>query len=333
MKHRSLLFSANFWLLLITLHFSGCYLMCNKKADNPETNADTTQTTTTEDKGERTSENSGGKPVSNGSFSFTPPQPQAGKLKGVVELGAAGFNSFIVTVDANKAWKLEKAEYGQSLVYEKMATEEDIKSGLKKYIAAMFDFGVKSSDIQFVVSSGASKDEKVQKIIAALKSMKYVVNVVTPEQEGKLAAKCVLPTEFASNSFVVDIGSGNTKITWEENGIQKAFETYGAKYYDRNVADEQVYKEVMSIVAKIPESRRTKCFIIGGAPYEFAKQVRKDKERYVVLAKPADYKAEGAKQKSGLNIYKAIAEGSQCETFVFDFDSNFTIGYLLSLKY
>jgi hypothetical protein len=59
--------------------------------------------------------------------------------------------------------------------------------------------------------------------------------------------------------------------------------------------------------------------------------VRNGKERYTVLKAPADYKAEGEKQKAGLNIYKAIADATGCQTFVFDWDANFTIGFLLTL--
>jgi hypothetical protein len=43
-------------------------------------------------------------PVNNAgrAFSYTPPAPENGKLKGVVELGASGFNSFIIRVDPRK---------------------------------------------------------------------------------------------------------------------------------------------------------------------------------------------------------------------------------------
>lgn len=85
------------------------------------------------------------------------------KLKGVVELGASGFNSFIIKVDASKNWKLEKADFGASLVYEKLATEDDIKSGLKNYISGMLNYGVTPKDIHFVVSSGAQKVEMTGK--------------------------------------------------------------------------------------------------------------------------------------------------------------------------
>ena len=35
-------------------------------------------------------------------FSYLPPAPVNGTLKGVVELGASGFNSFIINVDSKK---------------------------------------------------------------------------------------------------------------------------------------------------------------------------------------------------------------------------------------
>ncbi|MFD1142953.1 hypothetical protein ACFQ4C_17640 [Larkinella insperata] len=264
-------------------------------------------------------------------FSYTPPAPENGKLKGVVELGASGFNSFIITVDPKKNWKLEKSEFGNSLVLENMATDQDIREGLKKYIAQMLNFGVAGRDIHFVVSSGAVKAENTQKIIRALKSLNYVVNTVTPEQEGKLALRSVLPKDFESNAFVVDIGSGNTKISWKNGGQTSALESYGAKYFQNGDDDAKVYSEVKAKAAEVPASNRKTCFIIGGVPFELAKEVRNGKERYTVLNTPSAYKSTEAKTKAGVNIYKAIADGTNCNQFVFDWDANFTIGYLLTL--
>jgi len=272
--------------------------------------------------------NSGPRPA----FTFTPPAPQNGKLKGVVELGASGFNSFIVKIDEQKHWSLEKAEFGNSLVMENMATDTDIRAGLKSYIGKMLDYGVNGRDIQFVVSSGAAKAEGTQKITRALKSLNYVVNAVTPEQEGSLALRAVLPEAYVDNSFVVDIGSGNTKISWMENGQIKAIETYGAKYFQNNTSDQTVYDEVRAKAKQIPVDRRKTCFIIGGVPFEMAKEVRNGKERYTVLNAPSGYNLENAKSKAGLNIYKAITDATGTSQFVFDWDANFTIGYLLTLK-
>ena len=265
-------------------------------------------------------------------FSYSSPEPVEGKLKGVVELGASGFNSFIIKVDSQKRWKLEKSEFGNSLVTENMATDEDIRIGLKKYIGTMLDFGVGKKDIHFVVSSGAAKAEVTTKITNALKSLGYVVNQVTPEQEGQLALKSVLPAEYANKAFVIDIGSGNTKISWIAGSGIKAIETYGAKYFQEGTDDKKVYDEVNAKAKQIPSDLRKTAFIIGGIPFEMAKEVRKDKERYTVLSSPAGYaKMTNAKSKAGINIYKAVADATGCEEFVFDWDANFTIGFLLTL--
>jgi hypothetical protein len=261
-------------------------------------------------------------------LNYSAPAPIGGKLKGVVELGATGFNAFIVRIDAQKNWKLEKSEFGVSLVKEGLATDDDVKSGLKRYISDMASFGVSPRDIHFVVSSGAQKEDIMPKINAALKAMGYVVNIVTPQQEAAYGLKATLPTAFKSKGFVVDIGSGNTKISWNPNG---AIELPGAKYYQNNMTASSVYTEVKGKASQVPSNLRETCFIIGGVPYELAKQSRAGKERYTVLKAPAEYKAEGAKQEAGLNIYSAVAAATGCKQFVFDWDANFTIGFLLGL--
>jgi hypothetical protein len=267
-----------------------------------------------------------------GAFSYTAPEPVDGTLKGVVELGATGFNSFVVTIDKDKNWKLEKAEFGNSMVIENMASDYDIRVGLKKYISNMIDRGVSGKNIHFVVSSGAQKADVTQKIIKVLKDMGYMVNTVTPELEGTLGLKCTLPQPYVDKGFFTDIGSGNTKIAWSEGGYIKTLETYGAKYYENGTNADAVYEEVGAKAKQIPTTKREICFIIGGVPYDLAKEVRKGDERYTVL-KPAEaYKLDKAKSKAGGNIYKAIADATGCKQFVFDWDANFTIGFLLGLK-
>jgi len=265
-------------------------------------------------------------------FSYTPPAPVDGKLKGVVELGASGFNSFIIKVDKEKRWSLEKSEFGNSLVTENMATDEDVRIGLKKYIGTMLDYGVSGKEIHFVVSSGAAKAEVTKKITKALKSLNYVVNQVTPEQEGQLGFRSVMPAEYNDKAFVVDIGSGNTKISWMTSDKVNSLESYGAKYFQDGIDDTKVYQEVSAKAKQIPAELRKTCFIIGGVPFEMAKEVRKGKERYTVLSAPLAYsKLTNAKSKAGVNIYKAVTDATGCNQFVFDWDANFTIGFLLGL--
>lgn len=265
-------------------------------------------------------------------FNYTPEKPQNGKLRGVVEVGATGFNSFVINMDAQKRWEIVSKDFGESLAYEGLATTEDIRAGLKKYLAAMFDKGVSKNDMHFVISSGAQKEPKTTTISNELKKMGFVVNNVTAEQEAKFALKATVPPSFQDNSFMVDIGSGNTKISWEENGGLKTEELPGAKYYDKGTSDEDVYNQVKSQAGKIPEGKRNVGFIIGGVPFTLAKQSRKGEERYTVLNAPGSYKAADKKMASGLNIYKAISDATKTDTFVFDWDANFTIGFLLSLN-
>jgi hypothetical protein len=265
-------------------------------------------------------------------FAYTPEKPENGTLRGVVELGATGFNSFIINFDNQRRWEIISKDFGESLAYEGLATTEDIRAGLKKYIGSMFDKGVLKKDIHFVISSGAQKEPKTTIISNELKKMGYVVNNVSPDEEAKLGLRATVPTSFVDNSFMIDIGSGNTKISWDENGTLKTLELPGAKYYEKGTSDDEVYNTVKTQIAKIPADKRNVGFIIGGVPFTLAKQHRKGEERYTVL-KPADaYEAADKKMAAGLNIYKAVVDGTQTDTFVFDWDANFTIGFLLGLK-
>ncbi|TGE03849.1 hypothetical protein [Hymenobacter fodinae] len=265
-------------------------------------------------------------------FTYTPEKPENGTLRGVVEVGATGFNSFVINMDRQKRWEIVSKDFGESLAYEGLATTADIRAGLKKYLSAMFDKGVANRNMHFVISSGAQKEPKTAIISNELKKMGYVVNNVTAEQEGKLGFSATVPPAFADNSFLVDIGSGNTKISWQENGRLQSIELPGAKYYEKGIADEQVYNQVKTLVAKLPENKRNIGFILGGVPFTLAKQHRQGQERYTVLRDPGAYQAVDKKMASGLTIYKALAEASGTDTFVFDWDANFTIGFLLSLN-
>lgn len=297
--------------------------------------ADTSAATWGSDTSTKTTSAETEKPAKNDDsreFNYTAEEPQNGTLKGVVELGATGFNSFVINMDSQKRWKIVSKDFGESLAYEGLSSTDDIRAGLKKYIAGMFDKGVAKNNVHFVISSGAQKEPKTQIISNELKKMGYVVNNVTAEQEGVFALKSAVPPSFSDNSFVVDIGSGNTKISWNENGKLKSIELPGAKYFEKGTADEDVYNTVKNAVSQVPENKRNVAFIIGGVPFTLAKQTRKGEERYTVLKAPDAYKAADKKMASGLNIYKAVVDATHTDTFVFDWDANFTIGFLLSLN-
>lgn len=259
--------------------------------------------------------------------------PINGTKYGVIEVGASGFNSFVVNVDKDDNWELVSKEFGESLAYEGFITTQDVQIGLKKYLGKMFEKGVAGRNAHFVMSSGALKNDKTKLIAKAIEDMGYVVNRVTADQEGKYALKALLPKSYKDNSFVVDIGSGNTKLTYYKNGNPVSFEGSGAKYYQNGKSDSDVYSEIKSLTSQIPQNQRANCFIIGGVPFKLAKESRNGEERFTLLKNPDEYSSgDDVKLKSGLNIYRSLYDNTGCQNFIFDWDANFTIGFLLTLN-
>ena len=94
--------------IIAAVFFGVRYFFPNIGKSNPEQTEQSNGTTSTADRPADTdspSSNSGDMGSSSSSssttapFNYTPPQPVNGKLKGVVEMGATGFNSFIVRID------------------------------------------------------------------------------------------------------------------------------------------------------------------------------------------------------------------------------------------
>jgi hypothetical protein len=137
--------------------------------------------------------------------------PINGTLKGVIEVGASGFNSFVVNIDKDNNWEIVSKEFGESLAYEGFATTQDVQVGLKKYLSTMFSKGVSGRNAHFVMSSGSLKNPKTKMIADAIEKMGYVVNRLTAEQEDKYALRALLPKTYIDNSFVVDIGAETLK--------------------------------------------------------------------------------------------------------------------------
>lgn len=271
------------------------------------------------------------------SFDYTAPAPVNGELKGVVELGATGFNSFIVEIDKSGRWRMVKPSYGVSAIKDNHTSPDEVKQQLKDYIATLLDAGVKGKDIHFVVSSGAAKEPISIKITAALKQLGYKVNIVTPEQEGQYAFAATMPKELEGEAFVVDLGSGNTKVSYVQDGKIVGKETYGSKYFKENVDDATAVVGVKRALSDLPGSRSKTCFLIGGIPYQMAKLQRNGKERYTTLSLDMNTYSKLAEEKGpqaacGLNIFEAVVRNANVQQVVFDWDANFTIGFLISLK-
>lgn len=299
---------------LIALTLGGC----KQKATQTETEVDSSSVNT---------------------FSYTPAKVDSlGKMKAIAVLGATGFDCFIIKIDKDKNWKVLKKDFGVSLVTEGLTSGETIKAKLQDYIKSVLDFGVKGNNIHFVVSSGAQKKDGIKDIIAALKEIGYVVNEVSVEQEAKYAFRDAMPKDFETEGFVVDMGSGNSKIAYMKDGNIETIETYGSKYYKENTDDQTVYDDVKKKLSAIPAANCEKLFIIGGVPSKMAGVFKKGEEQFTILSTTtSDYdkliEEKGEQVKCGINIYKAILDATDVKQVVFDWDGNFSIGVLLEMPY
>jgi|GEM_PF-113778 len=307
----------------------------NNNAINNSSNTANNSNNTAQNTAGNAANNSGSSSSSNSTssivekpFNYSPPAVRNGKKAGIIEVGASGFNSFAINTNG-KDWEMVKKRFDKSFVADGLAKGQRIEQVLGDYISVLTEQdGVSGRNIHFVVSSGAQKEPETQPIINALKKQGYFVNTVTPQQEGQYAFKSLVPESFRKNSFSVDIGSGNTKISWmDDKGKIQAVETVGAKYYQKDIDDKAAYKQALNAAAKVPTNRLKNCFIIGGFPYSLTQQ-HSTKSRYTSLVAPDKYKLEGAKSKSGGNIYKAIRAATDCQEFIFDADANFSIGLL-----
>ena len=270
-------------------------------------------------------------PAFQSSFDYQPEPPVDGKLLGIIELGYSGFNSFIVRMDKQDRWSLEKAMYSESYVGDNKITFDQVISKIELFKTDMLDYGVGNDDINFVASSSAIRNQKVVDISQRLRRLNIGLITVSAEQEGYYSLYATVPKEFRENAFMIDIGSGNTKISWIENNEPKSVETYGSRYYEVGTSDQQARIGIKDAIAQVPNKNRQLCFMVGKIPHLLATITNNRTRRYTVLESPEAYTFSEDKEKAGLNIYDAIWEESTF-SYVFDWDSNFSIGVLMNVN-
>lgn len=263
-------------------------------------------------------------------FQYVAPELDGGVLKGVILLGGSGFDSFIISIDSSRNWKLEKAAFGESKVVEGQASHDEIKIGLEDYIKSFLDAGVSSEHIHFIVSSTAIKDKEVLEIIPILEETGYQINRISEEEEARYSYLATMPKGWQNDGYVVDIGSGNTKISWISEGKIQSSTTYGSKYNLLELSEEEILADISEKIQDVPTSLRQKCFLIGGAPYKIAKAFNEYTDRYTVLKNLDEYEfTDDQKAQNGIMILKTIQTQTQTSEFIFDWNSNFSIGFLI----
>ena len=265
------------------------------------------------------------------SFDYQPETPINGQQLGIIELGYTGFNSFMVNMDNRDRWSLEKANYSESYVGDGKVTLEHVLNKIDHFKQDMIQHGVQEYNISFVASSSAVKNDRVLEIIERLRQMDLGVITVNAEQEGYYAHYATIPEKFAENSFMVDIGSGNTKITWIDKGEIKTIESYGSKYYQQEIPMEEARNGIKRALWEVPDKNKNLCFLVGKIPYLLATASNNRDGRYSILEAPDTYEFKDEQELAGLNLYHAIWN-KETIAHVFDWDSNFSIGVLMAVN-
>ncbi|WP_370086756.1 hypothetical protein [Ekhidna sp.] len=265
-------------------------------------------------------------------FDYQPQSPVNGELNAVIELGSLGLNYFVVNIDNQGRWKLVKSEYGRTNIIYGATTTNQIIDKISDFKSTILKAGVKDKNIFAVASSTFVKTEDVNRLREQLSEKGIKLKTVDASLEGKYAMMATIPREFIKESYLVDIGSGNTKVSWIDKADTLSVETHGSKYFLNNTQDTTVFREVRNVVLNIPEKNRNLCFILGGAIYELVKdEVSEKNGRYYVLKHPSAYPKSNEKLNAGNVIYGAIYS-EPTYSYIFDSQSNFSIGYLVSLK-
>jgi hypothetical protein len=305
-------------LLMITL----CVACGTVKSTKAEESEETPITTTVE------SESYAETP----SFDYQPPKPKNGELFAVIEIGSLGLNYFIVEIDNALNWSLKKSRFGRSnLIYDLNSTDEIVKT-VQAYYKEINRYGVKNQNIHIIASSSVVAFEDVISLNERLAAHELYIKPITVREEAKYALLATIPKEFIDESFVVDIGSGNTKLAWIFQNDTMSEEIHGSKYFLKEVQDTTVFREVRDAVLKVPEPNRNLCFMLGGMIYEFIKDKANESDnRYFILDPPSSYDVSSEKLRAASIIYNALYL-EPTYSYIFDKESNFSIGYLVNVK-
>ncbi|GAB4248942.1 MAG: hypothetical protein Tsb0034_28320 [Ekhidna sp.] len=263
-------------------------------------------------------------------FEYQPENPVNGELLGVIEIGSIGLNYFIVSMDKQDRWKLVDSEYGRSnLIYDNNNTSTEIITKVEAFQKEILEKGVSPDKLHVIASSKAVDFSNIEDLKSELSDLGLSLKYVNPTEEGAYALRAAIPEVFMRESFLVDIGSGNTKISWFDGQDTISIETYGSKYYLDGTPDTTAFRDTRNALLQIPEKNRNLCLMIGGMAYEFAVYTNKRLGRYTILQAPSAYPSNEDKWNAGTVIYRALYM-EPTYSHIFDWDANFSIGYLMS---
>lgn len=265
------------------------------------------------------------------SFDYKPEEPQNGSLLGIIEIGYEGFKYYIVNIDKQDRWSLERSVYERSHLEDPNFSFERMLASINRYKLDMIEFGVRETDINLVASASAMRHERVAEMASYLSARNIGLIRLNEKLEDRYALFATIPSEYVETAFMIDIGQEKTKVLWASNDEIVSKSTYGSKYYVDRVPDSVVYGDLQQIIDEVPLQNRNVCFVLGGIPSKLASMSNNRDGRYTVLTDPRHYRMNDEHGLAGLNLYRA-AWSEETFSYVFDWDASFSIGILMDVN-
>ena len=180
-----------------------------------------------------------------------------------IEVGSKGIKMSILEVGKNAQSKgtfniLQESSINTDFITFSPATFDATLRGLVNYYnTSLKSYGIPSEQIFTVISSGvmmqAEKDERTKMVYTLIDSFKTrirdskrIVEVVDVLQEARLSHLGIVPEKRRYNTFLIDIGSGNSKGGYFPKGNTKDFKLFSLNWGTKsvfNAADKRIEGE------------------------------------------------------------------------------------------
>ena len=171
-----------------------------------------------------------------------------------IEVGSKGVKFSLVEIGSNAQTRgafniLKDTSVNTDFISFSQPTFQATLNGLcNLYSIASQDYQIPSSRIFTVISSGvkvqAEKEDKISWINKLIDSFKLKINdperyvaVIDVLQEARLSHLGIVPEGRRYNTFLIDIGSGNTKGGYFPNGNTKDFKLFQLSWGTKSVAN------------------------------------------------------------------------------------------------
>jgi hypothetical protein len=258
---------------------------------------------------------------SSAKFMYKSPTPDKGVLKCVVEVQKTGLVAFIIKIDGQNRWRLEKADIDSSLVQSDLVKDKAAIT-TTDYIGGITNYGVINGNIHFVARSNEQLyNRKMVNVMSEITERGFKISRFDNEMETRWGFLATIPKEYKKSSFYIKISSDKVVVAWLEDTAILTKES------------SLRIDEVRKLAAKVPTNKRGYCFIEGDIPAKMAKMNKNTDKRYIVLDAPDKYNFPDKHEQYKVMIYQALVEASGCNTFVFDQNTNFAIGKLIDDEY